>query len=53
MLFSVVGGAHYSDQVWEEPAYVQQLEATAGVKLVVTDRNDPESVGFQQKRTEL
>lgn len=32
------------------PTNVQQLEAAAGVKLVVTDRADPESVGFQQWR---
>ena len=32
------------------PANVQQLEAAAGVKLVVTDRADPESVGFQPWR---
>ena len=32
------------------PANVQQLEAAAGVKLVITDRADPESVGFQQWR---
>jgi hypothetical protein len=32
------------------PANVQQLEAAAGVKLVVADRNDPECVGFQQWR---
>ena len=32
------------------PASVQQLEAAAGVKLVVADRADIDSVGFQQWR---
>lgn len=32
------------------PATLQQLEAAAGVRLVVTDRADPEDVGFVQWR---
>ena len=32
------------------PANLQQLETTAGVKLVVADRTDPDNVGFQQWR---
>ena len=32
------------------PASLQQLEIAAGVRLVVTDRSDPEDVGFQQWR---
>ena len=32
------------------PASVQELEAMAGVKLVVGDRTDPENVGFQSWR---
>ena len=32
------------------PSSMQQLEAVAGVKLVVGDRADPENVGFQQWR---
>ena len=34
----------------ELPASLQQLEIAAGVRLVVTDRSDPEGVGFQQWR---
>ena len=32
------------------PASVQQLEAAAGIRLVVTDRADPDDVGYQQWR---
>ena len=32
------------------PANLQQLEAAAGVKLVVSDRADPDQVGYQQWR---
>ena len=32
------------------PSSVQQLEAAAGVKLVVSDKTDPENAGFVQWR---
>ena len=32
------------------PATLQQLESAAGVRLVVTDRADPDDVGYQQWR---
>eukprot|EP00973_Karenia_brevis_P030384 4189427-Karenia_brevis.AAC.1 len=42
--------ANAKDDDGTMPANVQQLEAAAGVKLVIADRTDPESVGFQQWR---
>ena len=42
--------ASAKDEDGTMPTNVQQLEAVAGVKLVVTDRTDPESAGFQQWR---
>ena len=40
--------AHAADAAL--PANVQQLETTAGIRLVVTDRADPDDVGYQQWR---
>lgn len=40
--------AHEADAAM--PASLKQLESTAGVRLVIADRNDPEGVGFKQWR---